>query len=84
MGRRGGVGASVPPSEVGAPRFLLYVGYFEFRKNMEGLIAGFGRLPAALRAQHQLVFVCAHRPGEAEVLWGSRGGVAGLGPDELC
>ncbi len=65
------------------PGFLLYVGYFEFRKNMEGLIAGFGRLPAALRAQHQLVIVCAHlRPGQPELLR-SVAVAAGLRPDEF-
>ena len=64
------------------PGFVLFVGYFEFRKNIEGLIAGFGRLPAALRAQHQLVVVCALKPGQAELLRGVAAG-AGLGPDEL-
>ena len=29
------------------PGFVLYVGYFEFRKNIEGLIAAYGRMPAA-------------------------------------
>ena len=64
------------------PGFVLYVGYLEWRKNMEGLIAGFGRLPAALRAQHQLVIVCAPKPGQAELLRGLADRV-GLGPDEL-
>ena len=65
------------------PGFVLSVGYFEFRKNMEGLIAAFGRLPAALRAQHQLVIVCAHlRPGQPELIR-SLADRAGLGPDEF-
>ena len=55
---------------------------FEFRKNIEGLIAGFGRLPATLRAQHQLVIVCALKPGQSELLR-SEADRAGLGPDEL-
>lgn len=44
------------------PGFMLYVGALEFRKNIEGLIAGFARLPAALRAKHQLVIVCTLDP----------------------
>ena len=60
------------------PGFLLNVGGADFRKNMEGLIAGYGRLPAALRARHQLVIA----PGQAELLCGAAER-AGLGPDEL-
>ena len=62
--------------------FLLYVGYFEFRKNMEGLIAGFGRLPPELRERHQLVLVCAPRPFEADLIW-SAADRAGLRPSDL-
>ena len=40
------------------PEFLLYVGGFEFRKNLEGLIRGYGRLDAQLRRRHQLVIAC--------------------------
>ena len=64
------------------PGFVLYVGPFEFRKNVEGLIAGFGRLAAALRAQHQLVIVCALQPGQSELLR-SEADRAGIGRDEL-
>ena len=64
------------------PGFVLYVGGADFRKNIEGLIAGFGRLPAALRAQHQLVIVCALQPGQSELLR-SEADRAGIGPDEL-
>jgi len=63
------------------PGFVLYVGYFEFRKNVEGLIAAFGRLPAAVRAEHQLVIVCAHLKAGQEELIRSLADVAGLGPD---
>ncbi|MBV8954140.1 MAG: glycosyltransferase, partial [Solirubrobacterales bacterium] len=62
------------------PGFVLYVGPFEFRKNVEGLIAGFARLPAAVRAQHQLVIVSAHlRAGQRELIQGiaEAAGVAG-------
>ncbi len=65
------------------PGFLLYVGYFEFRKNIQGLIAGFGRLPAAVRAAHQLVIVCAHlAPGQPELIR-AMADQAGLGPDQF-
>ena len=65
------------------PGFVLYVGFVEFRKNMEGLIAAFGRLPAAVRAQHQLVVVGASwEPGQSELLWSLADG-AGLGPEEF-
>jgi glycosyltransferase involved in cell wall biosynthesis len=40
------------------PGFILYVGGFEFRKNIGGLIAGYGRLAPGVRARHQLVIVC--------------------------
>ena len=50
------------------PGFLLYVGGADFRKNLEGMIAGFGRLPANLRAQHQLVIAGILNPGQADIL----------------
>jgi glycosyltransferase involved in cell wall biosynthesis len=64
------------------PGFLLYVGGADFRKNMEGLIAGFGRLPAGLRAQHQLVIANILMGGQAESLR-TQAELAGLGPEEL-
>jgi len=64
------------------PGFMLYVGAVEFRKNIGGLIAGFARLPAALRAQHQLVIVCALDPGQRKRLLAEATGV-GIGRDEL-
>ena len=64
------------------PGFLLYVGGADFRKNMEAMIAGFGRLPAALRARHQLVIASILNPGQAELLRGEADR-AGIGPDEL-
>ncbi len=64
------------------PGFLLYVGGADFRKNMEGLIAGFGRLPAALRAQHQLVIANILIGDQAESLR-NQAELAGIKPDEL-
>jgi glycosyltransferase involved in cell wall biosynthesis len=65
------------------PGFMLYVGGFDFRKNMEGMIAGFARLSRELRAQHQLVIVCDLTPGEYDLLRGEAER-AGLAPDELA
>jgi glycosyltransferase involved in cell wall biosynthesis len=44
------------------PGFLLYVGGDEARKNMEGTIRAYARLPAALRREHQLVIACRIGP----------------------
>ena len=64
------------------PGFLLNVGHFEFRKNARGLIAAYGRLPAAVRAQHQLVMVSAPNPRDLE-LFRAEAERAGLGDDDL-
>jgi glycosyltransferase involved in cell wall biosynthesis len=40
------------------PGFLLYVGGVDYRKNLEGAIRGYARLPAAMRDSHQLVIAC--------------------------
>jgi glycosyltransferase involved in cell wall biosynthesis len=40
------------------PGFLLYVGGVDYRKNLEGAIRGYARLPAAMRDAHQLVIAC--------------------------
>jgi glycosyltransferase involved in cell wall biosynthesis len=64
------------------PGFMLYVGALEFRKNIGGLIAGFARLPAALRAQHQLVIVCAINPDQRKRLEAEASGM-GVGRDQL-
>jgi glycosyltransferase involved in cell wall biosynthesis len=40
------------------PGFLLYVGGFEFRKNLERLIEAYARMAAPVRAGHQLVIAC--------------------------
>ncbi|WP_010544149.1 glycosyltransferase family 4 protein [Sphingomonas elodea] len=38
--------------------YVMHTSAFDQRKNFEGLIAAFGRLPREMRAQHQLVLVC--------------------------
>jgi glycosyltransferase involved in cell wall biosynthesis len=40
------------------PGFLLYVGGLDYRKNLEGTLRAYAKLPAAMRAAHQLVIVC--------------------------
>jgi glycosyltransferase involved in cell wall biosynthesis len=62
--------------------YMLYVAGFEFRKNLERLIAGYGLLPAQLRAAHQLVIACRMLPSEAELL-GSWADAAGIEHGQL-
>ena len=64
------------------PGFLLYVAGFEFRKNLERLIAAYGLLPEAIRARHQLVIACRLLPSEAELMnaWAA---AAGIAPEQL-
>ncbi len=40
------------------PGFLLYVGGLDYRKNLEGTIRAYARLPEATRGDHQLAIVC--------------------------
>ena len=40
-------------------RFVLYAGGDDFRKNLSGALASYAELPAALRVDLQLVYVCA-------------------------
>jgi glycosyltransferase involved in cell wall biosynthesis len=41
--------------------FVMYTGGIDHRKNIEGLIRAFARLPNSLRQQHQLAIVCSAR-----------------------
>jgi glycosyltransferase involved in cell wall biosynthesis len=50
------------------PGYLLYTGGIDFRKNIEGLVNAYARLPQAMRADHQLVIVCRVQPSEREHL----------------
>lgn len=43
-------------------RFVLYTGGIDHRKNIEGTISGYAKLPIATRRQHQLVIVCSVQP----------------------
>lgn len=51
-------------------RFLLYTGGIDYRKNVEGLIHAYARLPAQLRRELQLLIVCAAHPLEIARLRG--------------
>jgi glycosyltransferase involved in cell wall biosynthesis len=42
--------------------FLLYTGGDDWRKNLDGLITAYARLPQGLRSAHQLVIVCRLSP----------------------
>jgi len=60
-----------------APGFMLYVAGFEFRKNLERVIAAYGLLPPELRSAHQLVIACRMLPSEEALLrsWAAKAGV---------
>lgn len=42
--------------------FLMYTGGIDHRKNIEGLIRAYARLPEFVRATHQLAIVCSAQP----------------------
>ena len=44
------------------PRFLLYVGGVDYRKNLEGAIRAYAELPSQIRDAHQLVIACNLAP----------------------
>lgn len=41
--------------------FVMYTGGIDHRKNIEGLLEGYAKLPTAVRTQHQLAVVCSIR-----------------------
>lgn len=45
------------------PGFVFYTGGDDFRKNIQGLLSAYGRLPPRLRHEHQLVITCKLAPG---------------------
>lgn len=44
--------------------FVMYTGGIDHRKNIEGLIRSYARLPAIILEQHQLAVVCSVRPDD--------------------
>lgn len=80
----------VPPERVRTLRekygiagsYILYTGGIDFRKNVEGLIEAYARLPEGLRLHHQLVVVCSiDDPSRARLM--RLAGASGLQPDRL-
>ncbi|HEV8601945.1 MAG TPA: glycosyltransferase [Gaiellaceae bacterium] len=72
------------------PRYLLYTGGIDPRKNIDGLLCAYAALPAELRARHQLLVVCRVLPEErtdierrlAELRIADRVSFPGSVPDE--
>lgn len=50
------------------PGFMLYVGGFEFRKNLERLVRAYGLLPRDIQAEHQLVIACSMQASEMDLV----------------
>lgn len=48
--------------------FIMYTGGIDLRKNIDGLICAYARLPATLREKHQLAIVCSVHAEEKERL----------------
>ena len=62
--------------------FIMYTGGIDFRKNIEGLISSFARLPIEIRRAHQLAIVCKVLDVERDLLMGLAA-KEGLGLDEV-
>ena len=62
--------------------FVMYTGGIDYRKNIEGLIRAYAKLPAALRRVHQLAVVCSIQPVDRERLL-ALAKTQGLGKNEL-
>ncbi len=63
-------------------RFVLYTGGDDFRKNLEGAVAGFAALAPAVRRDAQLLIACSISPSSRQSLL-TKAGKLGLGVDEL-
>ena len=48
--------------------FVMYTGGIDYRKNIEGLIRAYARLPEEVRKAHQLAIVCSVQPPSREAL----------------
>jgi FkbM family methyltransferase len=62
--------------------FLMYTGGIDHRKNLEGLIRAYARLPIDTRSRHQLVVVCSATVAQKATLH-RQGSAAGLAEGEL-
>lgn len=62
--------------------FVMYTGGIDHRKNIDGLIRAFSRLPASLRKAHQLAIVCSAQP-ESRHMLEQLAAQQGLSKDEL-
>lgn len=51
--------------------FVMYTGGIDFRKNIEGMLAGFAALPRGVQSAHQLVIACSCGPEEMAKLMDS-------------
>lgn len=49
-------------------QFVMYTGGIDHRKNIEGLIRAYAKLPKPLRARHQLAIVCSIQPPDRDRL----------------
>ncbi len=59
--------------------FFLYVGGFDFRKNLRGTLEAFAALPDSVRREFDLVIACQLTAGQRDCLesWGRELGIAG-------
>ncbi|WP_081577159.1 glycosyltransferase, partial [Acidithiobacillus thiooxidans] len=48
--------------------FVMYTGGIDYRKNIEGLIRAYAKLPQQLRRDHQLAIVCSIQPEQKALL----------------
>lgn len=62
--------------------FVMYTGGIDHRKNIDGLIRAFSKLPTALRKAHQLAIVCSAAPESTHMLE-QLAAQQGLGKDEV-
>ena len=44
--------------------YVMYTGGIDYRKNIEGLISAYAKLPTNLRRQHQLAVICSLQPSD--------------------
>ncbi|WP_339058060.1 glycosyltransferase [Candidatus Regiella endosymbiont of Tuberolachnus salignus] len=49
-------------------QFVMYTGGIDYRKNIEGLIRAYAKLPRLLRSSHQLAIVCSIQPSNRSIL----------------